>query len=1133
MAVLMNANGEYVDTTTGDVVGLAEGTPTAVDPRSAAGVDTNPPQTALGTLGGVLQQLSWGFNAGLFALPDAGVQAIGAGLDGLAGLVGLRYDTEKMKTLTKIFNAGEHPGRDSAERYARAIGEGVGAGMPLTGLVAGVARFTPMVKPALAAGEGTLKNIARETINFAQKNPKLAVGMDVAFNAGYEGLRQAVEENVDDSDPNKALYKELLPAGAFIGLPLAVSLSPTIAAGKFASKKWQSFSAGLPEVEAEVAQELSPFWKLPGVKIFPKLLMRNAERKLEKVFGPINESPEAQKALQMLKDALDDPRIADAGFQFDVAEESLYAPLLAEKKALLEGMGPKDIAAHYKRVNENQRKLGELFDQMAPDADTTVRDAFLGLQQERNDFFQSILSQKQQLTDAELERLSQAYGPMDMDMINDELRGIIYAGMEMDNQMRQKILSRMGMKQATAPDGTPLPTREEGKSIFPAVDMEEAASKLIEKYTPERPSMRRYVPEPIQQLQRFVESQQIQRTKLEKQMVNQLLDQTLTQQLGDMGLNLAPDMQGALRSAMRVAVEGPAKKGGRRGVSLGDIASAKDADGFLSIPSGIPGKNIRFNPDQIMADAQRIAMDNTAININLPEGLDYLESAMRFRNDSLMRYNNALKRGRSRLTDAQRHLDTGEAVLKDMEDLILGHVPRINRDYTNLKMVVDDYRKVYEQSLPLLMTERAPRGGADAFMLPNEKVMQNAFKTADGVRQLTTMLSGPTAADQRGMQLLEQGAFDWLRGKKIFDGNGMIDPNKIASVLDQNRNIINALPDSIQTKLMSEFDTANDIVTRLGVLDQRRIAAENADLDKLIKEAVRPDADTAQSLAKAIKDPAAMRTLVSAFEKDPARLAALRRSVFDIASGGSAQGGALQSFLDTNAKSLNVLFKPEHLTDLRRLADLQRRVNAFADVSGQIPEFESLDQTLKSMFGSGIQYMTTTLREAAVGRIRPETGVMALMIRLVANTENQIYNRIFTKALEDPAFAKRMVNTKTPAQAKVLMADLQQIGISVPKLMQTVTAAKQESAQALMDKYAPVEERQNKPTMSQSMLRKLPPAPKLGFDQIFNPAAPTTGQAQGGGQPSMLYPQLFPKDPISDMLKQRAAGQMMPGQPQQ
>ena len=46
-----------------------------------------------------------------------------------------------------------------------------------------------------------------------------------------------------------------------------------------------------------------------------------------------------------------------------------------------------------------------------------------------------------------------------------------------------------------------------------------------------------------------------------------------------------------------------------------------------------------------------------------------------------------------------------------------------------------------------------------------------------------------------------------------------------------------------------------------------------------------------------------MRTLVNEMSKDPENLAALRRSVYDLATEGAAKGGALEGFLRNNEKA--------------------------------------------------------------------------------------------------------------------------------------------------------------------------------------------------------------------------------------
>jgi hypothetical protein len=106
-------------------------------------------------------------------------------------------------------------------------------------------------------------------------------------------------------------------------------------------------------------------------------------------------------------------------------------------------------------------------------------------------------------------------------------------------------------------------------------------------------------------------------------------------------------------------------------------------------------------------------------------------------------------------------------VFKDIEKLIMDHVPKIKREYEGMKMVLDDYKAGYEKALPLLLSS-TKRGGQE-YLLPNESLMQTAFSSADNLRQLRTTLGGSAQADD----LMTRGAIDWLSRKPIFDKNGL------------------------------------------------------------------------------------------------------------------------------------------------------------------------------------------------------------------------------------------------------------------------------------------------------------------------------------------------------------------------
>lgn len=1134
MPVIQNALGEMVDLTTGQVVGRAEGAgpaPTDLGPpsdmRRAGSFEVE--LSGMDKVKSLVNNLSWGFNAGLFALPDAAQRVIGKGL----GL-----NEEEVFQFTRFFNRGEIRPQNSADRYARAIGEGAAGSLPFTGILAWAARTTPMVKAAEPTA-GVLKGIANEAIQFVQRNPRTAAALDVAFGAGYETLRQAVEENVDPSNPYKDLYKELLPMGAFVGLPVAVSYLPSVKAAGFLKDKVKSASAGLGEIERETLEGLPGMYKLPVVRVVPQMLMKNAERKLAQVFGPISESKEAQEALKQLEVALSDPRVANAGFMFDAAERTMYAPLVQRKAELLQQLGPKELEVTKARITENQKKLDDLFNSFAPSARQPIEDAFRAAQQERQSFFESLLKQQKDMTDAEVAAISERLGPQNIDLLNDELRGVLMANMEMGAAERRTILDSMGLRQGTSPDGLPMPTREGGKSLFPAVDIEAQADDLINKYRIERPSLRARVPEPIYMLENFVRAQQIAREKATAENVDILLKKAIDDNLAG-GRELPPELyENTLKNAKALFT----KKGASKKVadqlarelnlqrSAGiDVAAMKE--GEVAVSTGLPGRPVYINPKQIQEDAARLAQQAAGVDLNLPEALDYVQAAIRFRNDSLARYNAAMSRGRTRVADAQRFLDTGKAVYDDIEKLVLGSKVLDKEQYNVLKSTLDSYRNQFEKSLPLLTTQKIK--GGEEFLLPNEALMQKAFSNAENLRQLKGALTGTP----EGESLLERGAIDWLRSKNVVDANGLVDPRKMRQVLDKNQNIVDELPDQVRQRFQNEVQMADDYIARMGQIDQRRVTAKDNELDSLLSRAVRPDADAKLIMTSALRDPATMRKLVDQLGKDPESLAALRRSVYDVAMEGAQGGGALKTFLDTNEKSLAVLFKnTRHLEDLKTLADLQRRVNAFAGVTGQIPAFESLDEQMRRTFGSGIQWLTTTAREAAVGRINPSTGALALMVRLTGSLENTLYQRIFTRALEDAEFAKAMTQVGTPQQAAKVAAELSKIGISPTTYVPRAAAIpKAEVAQGAQETAREPRPAAPAAPTAREMLRTLPPAPPTRGTQ-FNPRLPTTPPAAPGGgqQVQLMYPSLFPNDPISAMLQARQAqiGQNQPVTPGQ
>jgi hypothetical protein len=433
-----------------------------------------------------------------------------------------------------------------------------------------------------------------------------------------------------------------------------------------------------------------------------------------------------------------------------------------------------------------------------------------------------------------------------------------------------------------------------------------------------------------------------------------------------------------------------------------------------------------------------------------------------------------------------------------------------------MKSVLSDYRAGFEQNLPLIMAQRTGRG--DTFLLGNEQLLQKAFANANNLRQLQVSLGGTPQFDE----LLLKGTVDWLRSKNVLAADGTVDPKRIRAALDKNKNIVDAL--------------ADDYVKRMGELNDRRMLAKNDELDQLLKKVSRPDADPRGTLIKAVGDPATMRVLVNELGKDPEQLAALRRSVFDLAGEGALQGGALSNFLTRNEKSLAVLYKnTKHLEDLKKLADIQRRINAIKAV-GDVPLFESMDQSVKRLFGIGIGGASTTFRSTKEGRLSPTTALISFLVRATGNLETTLYNNIFRQAMEDPKVAANLVSMSTTEDAKKVLGDLQKIGIYQSMLFKNLgRAGTMEAGQTMRgEQEVPIAGMQELPvvprgTSARDMLRKLPPAPPTtGFSPSLGPPPgqgrfPATAPKGGSSYADipLMYPAMFPNDPISGILEQR------------
>ena len=1101
-------------------------------------------------------------------------------------------DEKNVTTLTKIFNRGETAPRNEQERYARAIGEGIGGGLLPTGVLSFIARGRSAASLATKADDSVLKAITNDTLDFIKKNPKQAFAMDAAFGAAHETLAQAVEENMSDDDPErKQFFKTYMPTAALIGGPLALAtLSPAARAYKFGKKKSQDLDASLGGLEQDALADLGS-----RIPIAPKILAARGSEKLRKSLGAAADTPEGKEAIATYEQILTDyPQLTAAGYKANIVEQVMDPALIDKMEKAISNLPANSPALKMFReqVAKNEAARASLYDDLTPEANIELQAALSQVQKQRQELFDSFAATREGVTQEEIDRLSVFYGPLNPDKLNGELRGILQAETELDVNMGKKILSRLGLGQGTDKNGLPIPVRDEkGQSLFPASNVEQPAVDLLDYYdkllkgrTTMSTEMRSFIAksEPLNTLRKNVTAKIKARDAMEATSINQILDDQINRQLMEsktgqqitklLEARNIPDLdsdkiktiddqisfkteilndQSKFAQLVFKAQTGKLSKQEQKAFNQPSnfsrfIVDDPDSKQFR-IKLFDRDEVLTINPKSILEDAKRIAAANNTVDMNISEGVDYLQAAARFRNQALDKHNSVLAGKRAtRVIDADQYLTLGNKVFDDFEKMILNNVPRLKKEREVMKMVMDDYRSVYEQRLPLIIGRKVNEGGATRYATPNEQVLSAAFKSAADVRNLSALIGN----NQLGIDLLEKGTLNWLQSKNIFDKSGvtegLINPKKINDVLQKNQNIISALPKQVQDTLRNEADIAVNVSRRLGEIKDQEIVAQDIEFDNFLKTVLRPGTDKEIILTKALNNPIEMTKLVNVLKGDPDKLAALRRAVFDITKEGTFTGGSLKKFMELTNKSLKVVFDETHLKHLTALADIQERNVALKNVTGMNPRFESTSQIFQRMLGVSIPGLMTYGRDVMGGRISPQGAGITLGVRLLSAMEEDLQNKMLVRALTDPDVAKALVNPKNADDAKLLLREVQSAGYLSRALMADIGLTS--SQLAMQDRQVPIEGMEGLPVVSRETTAAAPTAaaPRSGASastmlKEMPVAPPTRGMPPAALSPRFgappppappapgMYQALFPDDPISKLLQQRQA-QMQGGQ---
>lgn len=1112
MATITDADGVVRDLDTFKVIGREKGAPTeanilrgGVAPRGAASIPS------------VVQQLSAGFATSLFYLPDATVSKVGQSL-------GLKK--EEIPQFVSLFRTDITP-KNAPERFARSIGQEAGAGVVFSGILRAISGTGALAKE-LPEGAGFIKRVAKQTLDFIRNNPSKAVQLDAAYGGAFGALRQGYEEVFPDS----GIEKDLIPAAALVAGPMAVGkavgMMPSVMAARAAKGAFPGTPPGSEKAYKQImAGGAVPAMLTPFTRPIQRALLARGEKQIAAMMGEVEKSPEAQQMLAQYKELLDDPRIYEA-FEtafaqrgvtgtpgLDIAQQAMDPALLKAKGEMLDKLSGDMLNQVRARQLAEKEAFTAAGEALAPTAGRELPAALRGLADEAVNEQARIADELESLLGTEINRVSGAFGrPGDITGIGSSIRNTIMAANEGFFKQFQRYADRLGLRVQYDNTGVPMNARDaDGNSLFPAVDVGPQINGIIGRF---KLSKKNIVPTQTPRIVNLLARYRAGKQPGEQEILGEFRS-IVASQMGERGYmadaivnDIAPIVQKLSRNK----------------------ALTQDEEIFLRTKGLSPDKIKETYDMSVQAAEAKVVVD-----LNLPEAVQLIDEAAKFRNGQIKFAEDAmLTRGMSK-QKANDAIKLGEQVYKDVEDMVFKAFPqKMGQNWDEFsKMYRDYYSDTYERFFPLMVAKT--RGtAAREFSLPDEAVVAEAFKNSDNVRSLVQIMRPDQIAKNK--DLIQRGLMDWLRSKGAVDANtGLVNAARLRKIKADEAAILKQLPANIRGVLDDEIRLGEEYAKRVAQVKDRAEILKDDEFLGLIQKAIRPDADPTEFIVRAVKDPANMRVAVNAMNKDPESIAALRRAVFDFAREGAEGAGSLASFIDTNRKSLSILFDKQHLDDLQKLSDLQTRVFGQKDITGRIRDFSSASQKVKEAFGVSIPGAATYYRDVNAGRVSTEGTVISLLVRFAAAEDERLYNRLVDKFISDPDFARALLDRRMAGKPLTSVPGLNQemgkIGLYLPAFVRAGFVAG--AANVLEEQPT---ELASMPVVEPSPPRPMPPAPPAGAARAMldNLGAPPTKGLLGGSafpmkplRPSAnisstsmpTYEALFPNDPISALLRAR------------
>lgn len=1143
--IFTRSDGVQVDMTTGQVVGQTE-------PRQISVKESRLPEKGGDVYEGgffrsakdALGQVGAGFNTVLFGLgPD---QLVNVAKE-------LKVIPEEIPTFTQYFNRGTSAPKNAVERVANAIGQSMAGTVPATGILGYIARTKALTTP-LTPGAPITKQIAKETLDFIRENPGKAIALDQTFGAIYGGTEQLAKEV---TEPGMA--RDVLSAVAPVGVTLAIpatgsklldlgkrlaSMSPTLGVARAVATPSPKVpgTEGFDFYHPAVAETIP---NIPGIRgpigfmgnYYGSRAQRTISKQLQDVLAKEG-GMEAQDAIALttaIENIAKQEGFEDARFVFSLPEATLIPTLRQTFNEIMRSASPAVRADINARMDQNVRSFLDVAQKFKPSAPMSMGEALVLHDAEKTRAIKDSLDRIEGLKADEAASILERYR-LDTNLadVGSTLRSSILA---MRDGMMFKFRDMVD-KATMRPEGVRAPVRKDLEPIegVPAADFDGFAKRMLAKYkmTPDNRLFGGEVPAPAKDIQRALSIFEDAKQNAVAKNVEKLVRDGLKDE-----------------RYMRAIPESEAESTIQNIVNR--ILTGKTPPG---VDSRSPSYFLKRDQDkQILMQATKQAEEKAGSQITLPEAMDLLLSAQRYRTHMFVKSQNDLQFGMPRAFADQVDRN-GRELLADVENFVfMGPAFKNAPGIGALESAYRDmYTKGFDKLFPLMATRKRPTG---EFEMGDQRLVEEALKNRESLRSLNAIFGdNPTYAKNMEAAVLAK-----ARQSGVIDKDGLIDTrayNRFVSGLTRS-GVMDDLPQSVQATLRNDIKTGQAFADEIAKQKAAVEAMEDRELDSLIKKSIRPDADVGQLVRQAVEDPAVMRKLINTVGKDEAKLQALRREFWEgIVSRLRDENDPqfLNEYLTRYGKSLNMLYTPEHMNNLKLLGAIQERVFAVNRPEGALSPFRTFDVKLREKIGAGVGTIESTARAAMIRQISPQHAVVSLLSRFFTRQQQSITDKILLSALTDPAYAARLVEASapitTPKGFNQVSKLTMQVGGYLPSLLRnSPRIASIEAIQAMEDeeltrptaivppeRISPAPAVPSQPAAPPRPVPRMPdqtflqqyqrdirpenvvPAPSMSLTQSrlmrSVPAIPSPQPVSG-----QQYQALFPNDPLAPLIQQR------------